>query len=536
MLGSVSPSCRLRAASAAIGAALCLLLDPGALAAQPWSDPDPRPPRERIPHGALGLELGAELGAALAHVDELDLADEDLTWAETRLRTEAAVDDGDRLRLVVGLDALDGVPWGLTTSGERARLSPPRAGIGVLDVDYQGEGARDDPRAYGPAVVTAPGATLRRAYGEAWLPFGRLRFGRQAAVAGTTLLGADGAARTQRFGEEHGGDVVDRLELFVRPLAGLDAPPDEEERGFGVTLAYDRLDLVAPSVDARQRLGATARLLAVFPTVEQVFDLRGTARFSWGERGAFTRELEGVVLARVADLSLGFDGVLREGESAAEAGSLAPLVGARPRRAWVRQWGSRSVLRWDTQRVGAYLELDTASGDADPTPGSDLTRFVFPGDANVGLLLFERVLAYAAARAAAADAAALADAGLPTDAADAVATRGAFTGAVAVFPQLDVQPHRALLLRAGVLLAWAPEPLIDPLRSLEGGGSAVNLRGGAAGSYYGTEVDLRARYRYRERFFFDLEAATLTPGSALADEEGRAARATLVQGRTTVAF
>lgn len=520
-------------------AAAALALPHRLAAAEPWSDEDGVPLRERTPLGPLGIELGAELRAEATHVDELDLTGTELTTFEQRLRAEAALDDGDRLRLVVSVDALDGVPWGAARTEPGPRLEGPRAGIGFLDVDYRGPDAADDPRAWGLALGPAPAATWRSAFGEAWLPFGRLRFGRQPAVRGSTLLGADGDGRRNRFGVDHGGDRVDRVELLVRPLVPLGAPPDEEERGLGVTVAYDRLEASASGAGVRQRAGATVRLLAPLPTVEQVFDVGATARVLWGGDGdAVGSELEGLVMIRARELSLGFDGVLEQGESERAARSLAPLLGVPVRAARVRRWGSRSVLRWDSTRVTAYVELDTASGDGDPDPGSDLTRFTFPRDANVGLLLFERVLQYASARAAAAGAARLAAAGLPEDAADAVATHGAFTSAVALFPQVDVRPHRALLLRAGVLLAWAPEPLVDPVRSSPPapGTAGVNLRGGAPGRYYGTELDLRARLAIHARCLFDLEGALLDPGDALADAAGRAATAALVTARGTVAF
>lgn len=525
-----------RQGAAGLALVVALALPAPLAAAEPWSDEDGVPLRERTPLGPRGVELGAELRAGTTHVDELDLSGTDLTAFEQRLRADAALDDGDRLRLVVSVDAFDGVPGAAAAPGPR--LGAPRTGIGVLDVDYRGPGAAEDPRAWGLALRPGPAATFRSAYGEAWLPFGRLRFGRQPVVTGTTLLGADGDGRRNRFGVDRGGDRVDRVELLVRPLVPLGAPPDEEERGLGVTAAYDRLEASARGAGVRQRAGATVRLLAVLPTLEQLFDLRATARAIWGGEGEDPgSELEALLMVRVAELALGFDGVLEQGGSAREARSLAPLRGAPATTARVRRWGSRSVLRWDTPRLTAYLELDTASGDANPDPSSDLTRFAFPRDANVGLLLFEQVLGYATARAAAAGAARLAADGLPTDAADALATRGAFTSAIALFPQVDLRPHRALLLRGGVLLAWAPEPLIDPVRSTTAApGEAVNLRGGVPGDYYGTELDLRARLTVRNRCLLDLEGALLDPGDALADSAGRTATAALVTARGTVAF
>ncbi|MBN2191192.1 MAG: hypothetical protein JW751_00100 [Polyangiaceae bacterium] len=510
----------------------------GATAAEPWTDADGVPPSERVPLGPVGLTLGAEFRAMAARIDELDLGETDLTAFRHRLRADAALDDGDRLRLVMSIDALDGVLWGATDQGSRHQLDAPRSGIGVLDVRHRGPGPRDDPRAYGLVLLPAPSATLRSAYGEAQLPFGRLRFGRQPAVEGTTLLGASGDGRQNRFGVDHGGDRVDRVELLVRPLAPRQAGSDPDDPGLSVVLAYDRLEAATRTAETRQRTVGVLRFHVARPIMEQVFDARATARANWGggvrER---THELEGLVAIRLAELSVGFDGVFEEGLSDRSARSLAPLVGAEVARQRVRRWGSRTVLRWDTTRVTAYLEFDTASGDATPDPRSGETRFTFPRDASVGLLLFKQVLAYETARTAAAGAARLDAEGYPEDAAEAVATHGAFTGALALFPQLDIRPHRALLLRGGVLLAWAPEPLIDPVRSLDAASTGpVNPRGGPMGRYYGTELDARLRWSYRKRCLVELEGALLDPGSALADAEGSATNAGLVAMRTTVVF
>src|SRR5690606_34809943 len=133
----------------------------------------------------------------------------------------------------------------------------------------------------------------------------------------------------------------------------------------------------------------------------------------------------------------------------------------------IRQIGARAVVRYDKPLYTLYLEGDYASGDSDPNVRSPLTQFRFADDANVGLLLFEHVLAYQSARAAAAGVALLRDLGAPSYPTDQVATRGAFTNAAALFPQVDVRPIQNLLLRGGVLFAWAPAKVVDPLRSIQ---------------------------------------------------------------------
>ena len=190
----------------------------------------------------------------------------------------------------------------------------------------------------------------------------------------------------------------------------------------------------------------------------------------------------------------------------------------------------------------AYLEVDFASGDADPTTQTPLTQYLWSEDANVGLLLFEHVLAFQTARGAAASNELLKRLGGKILSPDAVSTRGAFTNAIAIFPQFDFRPFKTLLLRAGVLAAWASAPLNDPAASLQAKDGLtieddlINYAGGKPASYYGTEIDWRLSWRLFNHFAFDFEGAVLFPGAALADENGDAVRSVLLQGRTSFFF
>jgi hypothetical protein len=64
----------------------------------------------------------------------------------------------------------------------------------------------------------------------------------------------------------------------------------------------------------------------------------------------------------------------------------------------------------------------------------------------------------------------------------------------------------------------------------------VNFVGGKPGRFYGTELDLRAQWRFVDHFALDVEGAILFPGDAFQDVNGRASRSMLVQGRTTAFF
>jgi Alginate export len=190
------------------------------------------------------------------------------------------------------------------------------------------------------------------------------------------------------------------------------------------------------------------------------------------------------------------------------------------------------------------MELDYASGDPDPNVTTPLSQFVFAEDTNVGLLLFEHVMAFQTARASAAGVETLRRLGATTYPAEVVNTRGSFTNAVALFPQIDVRPANGLQLRAGVLFAWADAPVIDPVASLQARDGTlieddlINFVGAPAvgRKYYGTELDARLSYRLLDHVNFELEGAILLPGDALQNRQGEAVNSYLVQGRTTAFF
>ena len=192
--------------------------------------------------------------------------------------------------------------------------------------------------------------------------------------------------------------------------------------------------------------------------------------------------------------------------------------------------------------ITGYYEFDYASGDADPEARPTLSQFRFSEDTNVGLLMFDHVLRFQTARSALAAteiAQRLGAVSFPTERIDA---RGAFTNAMAIFPQVDFRPHDTVLFRGGVLVAWAPAAVNDPVQSLlqrdgqEIEDDLVNFVGGKPGKFYGTEIDGRFQWRFVEHFALDLEAAVLFPGDALEDENGQAVNAFLTQGRTTFFF
>jgi hypothetical protein len=156
--------------------------------------------------------------------------------------------------------------------------------------------------------------------------------------------------------------------------------------------------------------------------------------------------------------------------------------------------------------------------------------------------MFEHVVRFQSARAALAGVEILERLGAPSFPSERVHTRGAFTNAFALFPQFDVRPHPTVLFRGGVLVAWAPENVNEPVASLQADDGEtieddlVNFVGGKPGHFYGVELDGRFQWRLYDHFALDLEAAVMFPGDALEDVNGHAVRSVLTQARTTFFF
>ncbi|HEY4120348.1 MAG TPA: hypothetical protein VGM56_20925 [Byssovorax sp.] len=520
---------------------------------EPWTDNDPPAPNERYAIGDFGVRAGAEYRAQVIAVVPIALSStvgENATWLEHRLRLDATVDYKDKIRIVASTDALDGVLWG--DNGTFGSDPSSLAGTNVAArnpnettpcIALRG-GDPLQAGSYGYMPCSSAPMTFRKAYGEVLLPFGLLRVGRQPVAPGTGVQSADGDGRPNRFGVSGTGSIVDRALFATKPLEAFkpEGERDTSEDGLVAAIAYDRLVTDSPSdgTQAVNQIDAALRFRA--PKLGPMRDAFANLYYVHRWDGQYQTSINGLgarAAMRLGDFRAGFDVVLNTGSTqeisaAYRVISNDPIVN-QP----ILQGGGRVTARYDKRLWGVYLEADYASGDADPQVKTPLTQFVWAYDDNVGLLLFKRVLAYQTARSSAAAVELLKRLGATTFPAAEIDTHGAFTDAIALFPQVDFHPHKTVLLRGGVLVAWAAQKLIDPVASLKARDGVsiqddlVNYVGGKPGSFYGVELDGRFQWRFMEHFAFDLEGAVLFPGDALQDVDGYAVRSSLVQARTT---
>jgi hypothetical protein len=527
---------------------------------EPWSDPDPPAPPERQPvgDGTYGWRGAAEYRAMALYINPISLNTENdrrVSWIEHRLRLDGAIDYEDKVRIVTSVDALDGVLWG--DNGTLGAQPAPNSGINVNTknpnvtvpcVTYRGTGDPLDKGSYGYGLCSQEQVTVRRLYGEVMTPVGLLRIGRQPTGLGAALQQNDGDGRRNRFGYARSGNSTDRIMFATKPLEAL-KPKDERDtsanEGMFLVLAYDHLVTDDPQLFADDVHGAVVAIRLVEPDYSAGRDLELLSFWShrWDQQYGTKVDTFGLrAFSRFGDFYAGVEaatnvGTTREISEAYKVVTNDPVVDQT-----IRQIGARAVVRYDQPTWSAYLEGDYASGDDDPQARTPLTQFTWAEDTNVGLLMFKHVLAFQSARASAAGVETLRRLGAASFPAEAINTRGAFTDALAIFPQFDLRPDPNVLLRGGVLVAWAPAPVIDPVQSLLNRDGVtiqddlVNFAGGKPGHFYGTELDGRFQWRYLDHFAFDLEGAVLFPGDAFQDANGYAVRSVLVQGRTTFFF
>lgn len=525
---------------------------------EPWSDHDPAEPSKRIDLGGnFGVRGGAEYRAQATSITPLNLnsvTDRNAFWIEHRARLDGTLDYEDKIRLTVSADLLEGTLWGDNGTLGRAPESDAGANVNTRQVNaaricpqYK-SGSLFDANSYGYGLCAAEPLYIRRLFADVKLPIGVLRIGRQAATAGAGATLSDGDGRPNRFGVAYRGNNVDRILFATKPLEGF-RPKEKrnvsENEGLFLIAAYDHLvnDNVLQLSDNLHQWVTAVRFLAPKHSVGGDLEARLFHAYRWDTKNnTAVNAIGGRFSSRFGNVFAGFDGSVIFGSTREISEAFGVITNDPAVDQKVRQVGGRATVRYDQPKWTAYLEADYASGDSDPSNRTPLTQFRFAEDSNVGLLMFEHVLAYQTARAAAAGIEILKSLNAPTIPVESIASRGSFTNAAAIFPQFDYRPVKDLLLRGGVLMAWAPAGVNDPIQSQQRRDGRtieddlVNFAGGKPGTYYGTELDGRIQWRFKDHFIFDLEGALFFPGSALQDANGNAVRSVLVQGRTTVFF
>jgi hypothetical protein len=173
-------------------------------------------------------------------------------------------------------------------------------------------------------------------------------------------------------------------------------------------------------------------------------------------------------------------------------------------------------------RLVTEVEWGYASGDADPYDGTT-RRFSMDPNHNVGLVLFDHVLAWKSARAAtnAGDPSLV---NRPAPGAQLLPSKGSVMGATYLNPRVVVRPQKWLDLKGGVVIAQTTADFVDPYHA-GALGSFVNYDGGDAENHdLGLELDLGVDARFPAAqgttVAVGAEGGVLFPGGAFDDAAG----------------
>lgn len=377
----------------------------------------------------------------------------------------------------------------------------------------------------------------RKLYLEYLTPIGLVRAGHQASHWGMGLLANDGD-HPSLFGDYRRGAIVERILFATRPLGA--------EHPFAIALAADFVfeDNTADVIDEGDR--AMQAVLAIrWDTPRADIGIYGVYRHHERDRQA-TGELTPfteVLNAGVVDLAGGFrvaapvpdTFVFGEIEAAVIGGKTTFVrnvnltaagdtetvlsFGGAARLGAVRVARADDGKRWGV--VAVSVEAGYASGDADPYDGTT-RRFTIDQNHNVGLVLFDHVLAWKTARAAtiAGDPNITAR---PAPGVQFLPSEGGIFGASYLNPTLVVRPRHWFDLKTGVVIAQTTADLVDPFHA-GALGNYANYDGGDETAHdLGIEIDFGAEGRIpiAQAIVINLgaEGGVLFPGGAFDDSD-----------------
>ena len=514
------------------------------------------------------LQLQAEYRIRSRTLNPFELSGtsvEAAAWSDQRLRLDLGFVHPGLGGLHLQADFLDGVLLGdngqfggepASSSGLSLASQQPNAAIWEVGLPPGGDPLNPD--SYVPVLRNANLMEINKIYGEVNLPVGLLRIGRQTYNEGAAISSHDGGRRN-RWGVSQYTHTADRvlfatkLDEAIKAAFGIRGRDMTRDNGIFLIGAYDwgtQDEIQLREDDLNQYLGslqfkkARARWFGwdwrdlLFST-SLVY--RTSTQFQTEVFGIPFRLASGVGPVEV-DLQLS----MLRGSTREISDGISLLTGQTPQVQDLDALGAHAQVDVEVGPAVLTLQVDYATGDADPRGTNAMTTFNFARDFNVGLLLFEHILAFESARSAAVGIENLSQIDATSFPLDEIQSDGRFNNALAFFPQVTLNlvdsPRHKLRTRTGVLMAWPDVGVVDPIMSIlykdgdQISDDLVNYHGGKPGSYYGTEFDQQLEWTFADLFIWTLEGAVLFPGDGLQDEHGDAVTAFFVENRFTVLF
>ncbi len=535
---------------------------------EPTFEPQPALESEANEDG-LKWEIHPEYRMRTLRIDPLELSGVNVRqtqWTEQRFRLDTTASKPGMGAIRLQMDALDGVLFGdngeypETTSG--VSLTSNRPNMKKWKIGLPPGADPLDRRAYRPVLVDADLLEINYLYADVNLPVGLLRFGRQPKKYGAGLPSHDGGPYN-RWGVSNNSDAADRLlfgtkldQAYYVATRGKDHVPDgSSNNGVIFAMFYDWQvqDEIIDLNDDLTQLGGTIELRKseadwFGQRWKDLYFTQAVVHLSNPEFETSIMGFPSSIGGNVGELTVAVQSMIIAGETREISEGFASLSGTQPRIQDVNSYGLQAVVDYKTGPVTWTMQFDMASGDDDPRVTTPITGFNYARDMNVGLLMFEHILAFESARSAAVGFENLAGLDARSFPLTEVETDGRFTNAIAIFPQAHIEILKTesakIHGRVGGLFAWTQteDGLIDPiLTSLSYDGveitdDAINFHGGAPARYYGAELDLQLGFTYKDVFFWTVESAILFPGEAFHDQNGDAVRSYLLENRFELRF
>jgi hypothetical protein len=396
----------------------------------------------------------------------------------------------------------------------------------------------------------------RQAYVEYRSPIGTFRLGQQTGHWGLGLLANDGD-HEQMFGDTSRGTLTERLLFATTPLgkntpliivvagdlvfedntADLIDGDIAAQAVAAVLYREDAWEIGAYGVFRHQQRDTSSTTLTPFTEKLDVgvVDIAGKVRIPFApiDVFAYVQGEAAVIFGGTSFLRSGYGNALdptkeRDREKVLSFGTAitagfvhtTSVAGvnkndaakpARPRP------DETSAAIWGD--VVAEIELGYASGDADPYDG-ETHRFTFDSNHNVGLVLFDHVMAWKTARAAtiAQDSRVV---GRANPGLQFLPSKGGVFGATYLNPRIVVRPRPWVDVKLGFVFAQASADVVDPYHAGALGNYANYDGGDPTRRDLGIEVDTGALFRIpvtsTTRFEVGAEGGVLMPGHAFDD-------------------
>lgn len=517
------------------------------------------------------IDLKAEYRLRGIYAEPYDLSGtdvRDMRWGEQRLRMDLNFKASSKVGIVMQLDVLDGVLAG--DNGVYGQVPSPNFGVSLANKwpnlsswEVGLAPGRDpvNPDSYVPVLAPREPIDVNLVYGEVVLPVGLLRVGRQPTGYGSGIAIHDGG-RSNRWGVSKYTNASDRIifgtkldEAIKVATQGPGYKADLSiERGVFLAFAFDWMVQGQPQTFGDDLMRGAVALQWKVPSANwgglrwknffaQVVATNLFNRNFHSDIWSFPAKLE----FGLNDLRVSLQYALNIGSTMEVSEGFAELSNRSPSLQDLKAMGARALIDYKIGPVTLTLEGDYATGDADPRSDTSIDSYSFARDVNVGLLLFEHILAFESARSVSVGVENLSSLDAASFPISEASTEGRFTNAIALFPQVKVDwvnsRRHKVHTRFGVLFAW-PEAngVVDPIMTIlsadgnEISDDAVNFHGGDPGDYYGTEYDLQIGWVYEDRFHWVLEGAVLMPGNSLQDEHGDAVPSFLFENRFLFLF